>query len=587
MSASKELTIWEIIQPVRGTINRAIAFAVINVIAGLIAIALIPRIAQLLNAGQMTQVWQWIGVAICLILVSLFCKVWAFRVSHLGAFRLEEILRNRLADHLAKLPLGYVITTGSGAIKKIIQDDVKALHAFVADGTPLMAKAYTSPVLALLVLLWVDWRMTLVTITLMPAAMILMQLSMKDYAAKRREYDDANEQINNTVIEFVQGMQVVRTFDDGTSSFIRFRDALDEFTDRLKRWSEATATSGRIGYLLFQPLPTTLVTAIAGSWMMIQGWINFPVLLMFLLLAPAVIGGFMPLMMLAHHINRANAAARRIGQVFAEPELPQPAQPQVPTDASITFENVSFAYDQRLALVDVSFTLPPGSVTALVGPSGAGKSTVAKLIPRFWDVTSGAIKIGWVDVRDMTSDTLMSWVSFVFQDTFLLYDTVFENIRLGRLDATSAEVEAAARAAQAHDFIIDLPDGYQTLVGERGTRLSGGERQRITIARAILQDNPIVVLDEATAFADPENEALIQAAIAALTQDKTLIIIAHRLSTITDADQIIALDRGSVVECGKHNDLVVENGLYAKLWAHHEAAQEWQLQVHAKDLIEK
>ena len=587
MSVSKELTIWEIIQPVRGTINRAIAFAVINVIAGLIAIALIPQIAQLLNAGQMTQVWQWIGVAICLILVSLFCKVWAFRVSHLGAFRLEEILRNRLADHLAKLPLGYVITTGSGAIKKIIQDDVKALHAFVADGAPLMAKAYTSPVLALLVLLWVDWRMTLVTITLVPAAMILTQLSMKDYAAKRREYDDANEQINNTVIEFVQGMQVVRTFDDGTSSFIRFRDALDEFTDRLKRWSEATATSGRIGYLLFQPLPTTLVTAIAGSWMMIQGWINFPVLLMFLLLAPAVIGGFMPLMMLAHHLNRANAAARRIGHVFAEPELPQPPQPQVPTDASITFENVSFAYDQRLALVDVSFTLPPGSVTALVGPSGAGKSTVAKLIPRFWDVTSGAIKIGWVDVRDMTSDTLMSWVSFVFQDTFLLYDTVFENIRLGRLDATSAEVEAAARAAQAHDFIIDLPDGYQTLVGERGTRLSGGERQRITIARAILQDNPIVVLDEATAFADPENEALIQAAIAALTQDKTLIIIAHRLSTITDADQIIALDRGSVVECGKHNDLVVKNGLYAKLWAHHEAAQEWQLQVHAKDLIEK
>jgi ATP-binding cassette subfamily B protein len=587
MTPLPELTAWKIIQPVRGTINQAMALAVMSVIAGLIPLALIPQIARVLTTSQNALAWQWLGVAIALTFLSLFCKILAFRVSHLGAFRLEEILRQQLATHLGQLPLGYVMSTGSGAVKKVIQDDVKALHAFVADSTPLMARAYTLPILTLFILLWTDWRMTLATITLAPLAMVLMQLAMKDYAQRRRDYDEANEQINNAVIEFVQGMQVIRTFDDGTTSFVRFRHALDEFTEKLKRWSEATATAGRMGYLLFQSLPTTLVTAIAGSWFMIEGMITFPVLLTFLLLAPSVIGGFMPLMMLSHHINASNAAARRIGQILAEPAMPMPAQPQTPRDTSVEFQNVSFAYGQRQALENVNLTLPAGSVTALVGPSGAGKSTIAKLIPRFWDVTSGVIKIGGVDVRDMDSDTLMSWVSFVFQDTFLLYDSILENIRLGRPTATAAEVEAAAKAAQAHDFIVNLPEGYQTLVGERGTRLSGGERQRITIARAILQNNPIIVLDEATAFADPENEALIQQAIASLTQHKTLIIVAHRLSTITDVDQIVVLNQGKVVGYGKHDDLVMANGLYAKLWEYHTAAQNWQLQVHESALSER
>jgi ATP-binding cassette, subfamily B, bacterial IrtA/YbtP len=584
-SRAKELTAWQIIQPVRGTINWAMALAMISVIAGLIPVVLIPRVAVALSAQQVEPLGWMVGLAIICTCLSFGTKIWAFRVSHLGAFRLEEILRQRLATHLANLPLGTVMSMGSGAIKKVIQDDVKALHVFVADSTPLMARAYTIPLLTLLILFWTDWRMTLTTITLAPFAMVLMQLAMKDYAERRREYDQANEHINQAVIEFVQGMQVIRTFDDGTSSFVRFRHALDIFTDKLKRWSAATATSGRAGYLLFQSLPTTLVTVVAGSGFLIKGLITFPILLTFLLLAPSVIGGFMPLMMLSHHINAANAAARRIGQILAEPIMPMPDQPQSPKAATIEFDHVSFAYGQRQALENIHLKLPAGSVTALVGPSGAGKSTLAKLIPRFWDVTSGAIKIGGVDVRDMDSDTLMSWVSFVFQDTFLIYDSILENIRLGRPTATMAEVEAAAVAAQAHDFIVSLPEGYQTLAGERGTRLSGGERQRITIARAILQDNPIIVLDEATAFADPENEALIQGAIASLTQDKTLIVVAHRLSTITDADQIVVLDHGSVVESGRHQELVRQQGLYAKLWTYHESAQSWQLQQHKSESI--
>lgn len=264
----------------------------------------------------------------------------------------------------------------------------------------------------------------------------------------------------------------------------------------------------------------------------------------------------------------------------------QPETPQKPHDASIILKNVTFSYSEdRPALQDISLTIPPGTVTALVGPSGAGKTTLARLIPRFWDVEAGAIEIGGVDVRQMTSETLMSWVSFVFQETFLLHDTLRNNIKLGKPDATDEAVEAAARAAQAHEFILTLPNGYDTIAGERETRLSGGQRQRITIARAILQNNPILVLDEATALADPENEAFIQGAIAALTQGKTLIVVAHRLATIMQADQIAVLDQGRLVELGHHDELIANHGVYERLWSSYQQSQNWTLQVRSKEIV--
>ncbi|NEZ54395.1 ABC transporter ATP-binding protein [Leptolyngbyaceae cyanobacterium CCMR0081] len=572
--------IWSTMAPVKGRIVVAIALSALSSCSSLASLLTIPFItAESLSVAPVPEViWCWVAVAVVLVLIAFTSRSFAFRVSHIGAFNLEVILRTALAEHLAKVPLGYVIATGSGAIKKLVQDDVKSLHAFVADSTPLIGQAYTIPIVSLIAMLIADWRLGLTTLMVLPVGLIFIQLALRDYKDQRDAYDQANESINSVIIEFVQGMQVVRTFDDGSSSFARFQTALDAFAQSLRDWNNKTQFSARLGSLLFEPLPTLVLVSTVGTWLVSHGSLTIPRFLVFLLLAPRLCGAFKPIFTLSYLINQANAGALRISAVLAEPTLPQPMQPQQPADSSISFRNVTFAYgDGAPALQNISLQLPAGSVTALVGPSGAGKTTLARLLPRFWDVDKGAIEIGGVDIRQMTSETLMSWVSFVFQDTFLFQDTVFNNIKLGRPDATQKEVEEAAQAAQAHGFILDLPQGYGTLVGERGGQLSGGQRQRITIARAILQDNPIVVLDEATAFADPENEALIQAAIAALTRDKTLIVVAHRLATIVQVDQIAVLDRGRLIELGNHDQLIAANGLYNQLWSRHQAAQNWGL----------
>lgn len=578
----QELSLWKILTPVKRQIYIGMALSAISGVAWIVAIILLrPVVRELMTVTpNVTTLWQLCGAILLCVVIAIVLRIQSFTWSHLGAFELEEVLRTQLTTHLAKVPLGYVVTTGSGTLKKILMDDVRSLHAFVADSTPLLARGYTMPLITLVAMLVIDWRMALVSLVVFPVGFVAMRYAFRDYAEGREAYDAANEHMNNTIIEYVQGMQVVRTFDDGSSSFRRYRDALTESDRAMREWADKSKYGAYVARTLFAALPTMAVILIVGGYFVSQRTLDLPTMLLFVFIAPTLPDQIVPMIWMNNLITMSNAGAKRIGKLLSVPILPESAHPVAPEDGSVRFDNVTFTYESRTtpALEHVSIKMPQGSVTALVGPSGAGKSTVARLIPRFWDVSNGTIYVGGVDVRDMSSEDLMQHVSFVFQNPFLLHDTIRENIRLGKLDATDAEVEVAAQAAQAHDFIVnELPNGYDTKAGDRGTRLSGGQRQRITIARAILQDSPIVVLDEATAFADPENEAKIHAAIANLTQGKTLIVVAHRLSTIQDADQIVVMDKGSVAERGTHEALVAANGIYARLWAKFNEAQGWGL----------
>lgn len=580
---SPEPSVWSIISPVQKEIATGMAISALSAIFWYCSIMLFWPITTELMADNpnTTKIWQLFGLSLALVAATLICRVLSFQVSHLGSYRLEQILRTELSTLLAKVPLGYVVNTGSGPLKKVLLEDVKMLHTFVADSTPLFAKAYTTPIVGAILLFIIDWRLALAGLAVFPVGVVAMMFAFKDYPAIRKRNDAANERMNSIIVEYIQGMQVVRTFDDGSSSFRRYRKALAESSAVLREWTGKSQVSAYTCRALFTATPTLSIVLVVSIILYNRGSLGLPELMMGLALAPTLSESILPIVWLQQLIENASAAVKRIHALRQVQPLPEAETPLEPADATLTFQDVYFRYAGRedYALAGVSFTAEPGKVTALVGPSGSGKSTAAQLMLRFWDPESGGISIGGVNLKNMTSDTLMQHVSFVFQSPFLLHDTVSANIALGKTDATEDEIQAAAKAAQAHDFIIsELPRGYDTIVGERGSSLSGGQRQRLTIARAILQNAPIIVLDEATAFSDPDNEAKIHDALATLARGKTLLVVAHRLSTIQYADQIVVLDDGKVAEIGSHDQLrAIHNGIYANLWNNFERAQGWGL----------
>ncbi|MCH5051261.1 ABC transporter ATP-binding protein [Pectobacterium aquaticum] len=566
--------------PVRGQIRLAMCLSGLSVLAGIAFLLFLAWSIQLLIVQPASWPLLAMSGAVLCLCASYLLRLLAFNQSHYAAFRLENQIRRALAEQLARIPLGEAQRLGTGSLAKIVQDDVKALHLFVADSTPLYARAVVAPLCTGALLFWLDWRLALAALLVLVIGAVVLMLAMRNAGEMNQRYNQAREEVSTAVIEFVQAMPVVRTFDTGASTFGRYQQALENYLDVLTRWYQQAGFSARFSFAVLNPLPTLLVLCWVTYGFYHAGEFDFSLWVAVLLLGNGMAEAVMPMMALNHMVAKTRLSISRIQDVLALSPLPEAESDALPADASVSVEQVSFRYDQHASdwvLEDVSFQVPAGSVTALVGASGAGKTTVARLIPRFWDVTAGCILIGGVDIRQMKTATLMQQVSFVFQESFLFADTIANNIRLGLPEKSMEEVVAAATAAQAHDFIMALPQGYDTLAGERGQFLSGGQRQRIAIARALLHNRPILVLDEPTAFADPENEAALLAALGVLMQGKTVIMVAHRLSTIRDADQIVVFDRGRLSESGRHDVLLAAQGRYSELWRHYEQAQNWAL----------
>lgn len=585
---NKKHGLWAIMKPVMFEIRLAMLLAAIGSLSLIATLIILSLTLTNIMQGTPLEIFDikldLVNTIVLLALmtsIAFISRFYAFVVSHLGAFRLEQILRTKLAQHLAEVPLGYIISNGSGALKKVMQNDVRSLHTFVADSVPMIAKSVLAPITTLIVLFIIDFRLALASISILILGWLAMAYAMRDSKELREKYDQSQSDINKAVIEFAQAMPVVRTFDDGTSSFKRYNNSLHAYKENLNNWMKISAIPAKLGMIILSPLPTLLAVLSTGVILLNAGSLELFALISALFLSTGMADAMMPLMWLQNFIKKSQASALKIQEVLDIPTLPASKKAQTPTSFDLEFKDVFFKYEnveKNYALKNINFKIESGSVTALVGPSGAGKSTIAKLIPRFWDVSKGEICIGGVNIKDIEPQVLMNTVSFVFQDTFLFQDTIYNNIKIANQNATKEEVIKAAKAAQIHDFIETLPKAYETKAGDRGTNLSGGQKQRITIARAILRDTPIVVLDEATAFADPENEEEIVKALANLTVNKTVIMIAHRLSTIKNADQIVVFNQGEISEIGKHEELLENKAIYKKLWDNYEKASQWNLE---------
>lgn len=512
-------------------------------------------------------------------------------MSHAAAYRILYSLRVRLSEHIGSLPLGYLSNTSTGTVKKTFEQNVEKIETFVAHQLPDMVNVFVTVVITVLVMMMLSPWLTLAAIFPLGLGFLIQMKKRSGKTAQEsaKNYFDALEKISSSTVQYVKGVPAVKIFGRTVYSFRKFYNDMIGYRDYCIRYTEQYQNA----YISSKVLLNSSLTFLLPVGILLLGdnsnnLLLTQTLLFFIILAPGVASPMMRFMSFACTLGDISEGVVRIDRIFEEKIICESKNPKSPSSYDVEFDKVSFSYNaedvstRTEALSSISFRAKQGCITALVGPSGSGKSTVANLIPRFWDIKQGHIRIGGVDIRDINSHDLMNVVSFVFQDTFLFHDTLFENIRAGRTSATKEEVYAATRAAQCHEFIEGLENGYDTIVGEGGIHLSGGEEQRICVARAILKNSPILVLDEATAFADPENEHYMQLALRELMKNKTVIMIAHRLTTIRDAEQIIVMKDGKIAEQGTHDSLLYKDGLYKKFWNAYNAASNWGI---AKEVI--
>lgn len=510
----------------------------------------------------------------------------ALMSSHVAAFRILYGLRVRLSEHIGKLPLGYLSNTSTGAIKKTMEQNVEKIEGFIAHTIPDLVNVVATVAVMLAVFFSLDVWLALVCLVVVVLSLFLQFSNFMGKRAKEfmATYYDVQEKMSASAVQYVRGMPVVKIFGQSVRSFRQFNAEIQAY----KIFALKCCDTYQNGMIAFTVLLNSLVTFILPMGILLiqanpQSLSLAAVWLFFIIMGPGMTSPVYKLTFLGGNTRDINEGVSRINCILEKKPVPEPEHPQVPAAYGVEFRHVSFSYEnteqgtRTKALHEVSFIAPQGKITALVGPSGSGKSTIANLIPRFWDVEQGEICIGGVDIRRIATAKLMDMVSFVFQDTFLFYDTLYENITVGSPVATKEKVIAAAKAAQCHDFIEKLPQGYETRIGDKGVFLSGGEAQRICVARAILKNAPILVLDEATAFADPENEHKMQMALQSLIKNKTVIVIAHRLSSIVSAHQIVVMKEGRIVQCGIHDVLSTAEGVYKNMWDAYTNAYQWTL----------
>lgn len=566
--------------PCKGKMAFSVFCAILSVAGGFIPFWAVYEILLAFINQNVTLngilIWCLVGAAGYLLRVA--CHGISTILAHISAYTILEGIRLKIADRLMKAPLGEVMGRRIGYLKNIIMDKVEDLEPPLAHMIPELTSNLLLPVAIFTWMMVIDWRMGLAVLIAPVLAMIPMFFLMRNYNSQYAAYMEANNHVNSIIIEYVEGIEVVKAFNQSTSSYEKFVNAVQSFKEFTLAWFKSTWKTMN---LMMAIMPTTLLGVLPVGLLLVQnGSISPAELAMGIILSLSIVG---PLMKATTFINEAKSmeyAVEAANELLNLPVLLDSGKIVSIPRNDIVLEHVTFSYDgseQNEVLHDVNLELPEGSFTALVGPSGGGKSTIARLIARFWDVTGGNITIGGKNIKELSIRQLSELVSFVTQDNFLFNCSLKENIRLGNPNATDEEVYAAAKAACCDEFIVRLDKGYDTPAGDAGKRLSGGEKQRIAIARAILKNAPIVILDEATAFTDPQNEDKIQKSIMALSKGKTLLVIAHRLSTIQNADQIVVLKKGRIVDCGKQEELLKRCPLYADMWKAHIGAKNWSV----------
>ena len=539
-------------------------------------LAVLPDLSAVDASSLARYGWAAMGFAV----IGFLIYAAALTFSHLGAFHTAKNMQSQVLHHLAKLPLGFFSANSSGKVRKIINDNTAQTENFLAHQLPDMTGSVVTAITMLILLLFFDWRLGVLCIALIVAGFsIQMFMTNKKSMSYMRKYQDALEQMNNEAVEYVRGIPVVKVFQQTIYSFKSFYNAIMHYKDNVTEY--ALSYQGLM--VAFNVIINASFAVLIPVGILLTGTGNYASFLLdlifYILFVPGCSGILNKILFSGSYRMLSVESVRRIDGLLSEQPVIEGAMSQIPDSNNIEFSNVTFTYpgSKASALSNVSFHIPEGKTVALVGASGSGKTTAAALIPRFWDVQAGVVCIGGVDVRKIPQKELLKRIAIVFQDSRLLKSSILENIRASRPTATREEVLEAARAAQCDDILEKLPQGIDTVIETKGVYLSGGEQQRIALARAILKDAPIILLDEATAFADPENEFKIQAALETLTRGKTVLMIAHRLPTIQNADEILVLGDGHIVEQGTHHALIERNGVYSSMWRDYQTAAAWNV----------